>query len=264
MNAAEQDSRFSAPNQTLRPPTGSVLPHMLLMVIHIFALAGPPFRRRRPLVIVSTIVLMGTYLSNPHFTNDFGLAQPFSVAWSTYLTTLEKLAVGGGPEAGFWRVDMPVREALTYPAFGIRKLRWALVLVFNMRGIRWNYQVKNIPTLGPAGKSGRGRFLLRRLGALGYYVLMADFVSQAGMHLFYTGLGGEVGAVNSKYLNLHSSQWHWGFIKALVFGATPYYMVQMQYTAFSIAAVALGFSKPKACLPRIFCFPCWICTLIRF
>lgn len=234
--------RFT-PNTLLRDPIGSMMPHVLLMAIQLLALAGPPFRYRRELVAVATLGLGVTYLSRPHFTNDFGLAQPFSMAWSTYLATLEKLAADGGPEACFWRIDKPTQEALSYPAFSWQKIRWALVMIFNMRGIRWNYQVKNVP---PAPERGRRwRFLLNQVVALGYYMLMTDIFSQLGIHLFYTAPDGKVGAVNSKFVTLASPNLGWSFLKTLAFGTMPYYMIQTQYTAFSILAVLSGLSKPE-------------------
>ncbi len=240
------DDPGSVPNTSLRDPTGSIAPHVILMVLQLLALAGPPLPYRRGILIVITLSLGATYLSRPHFTNSFGLAQPFSMLWSTYLSSLEKLAARGGPEASFWRIDQPARDALAYPSFGLKKLRWALVLIFNMRGIRWNYQVKNVPAASKmAVRGSRPRFLAWQAAALAYYVFMADLVSQLGIHIFYMGPDGRVGAVNTKYLTLRSPYLRLSFTKALVFGATPYYIVQLQYTLFSILAVLLMMSKPE-------------------
>ena len=216
------------------------------MALQLLALAGPPLPYRRGILIVITLGLGAASLSRPHFTNIFGLAQPFSMLWSTYLASLEKLAMGAGPEASFWRIDQPAREALAYPSFGLQKLQWALVLIFNMRGIRWNYQVKNVPAVSKmAVRGSRPCFLAWQAAALAYYVFMADLLSQLGIHLFYMGPDGRVGAVNTKYLTLRSPNLCSSFTKALVFGATPYYIVQLQYTSFSILAVLLRMSKPE-------------------
>ena len=240
------DDPISHPNTILREPTGSVAPHLILMTLQLLAMASSPFPLRRAIVFIATLILGITYMSHPHFTNNFALAQPFSMAWSTYLTNLEKLAATAGPEASFWRVDKPAREAVTYSSFGLQKLRWSVVLVFNMRGIRWNYQVKKVPAAsGRLITCSRLHFLGWQVVSLVYYIVMADLVSQLGIYFFYTAPGCRVGAVNSKYLTISSPYWSLSFIKALVFGATPYYIVQLQYTALSILFVSLGLNKPK-------------------
>lgn len=147
------------------------------------------------------------------------------------------------PEGSLWHVDKPAREALSYPALGPQKLRWALVIMFNLRGVRWNFEVKNVPKVKPFS---RRSFLVSQTLNLVYYVLMADLVVQLGIRLFYTAPNGQVGSLDSKYLTLRHAEWRWSFVRALVFGATPYYICCMQYTMFSIPAVALGLRKPEA------------------
>ena len=129
-----------------------------------------------------------------------------------------------------------------YGAFGYQKLRWAVALMFNMRGIRWNHEVKNVRK--PTQRSIT-TFLFTQLLALVYYGLIADLIVQLGIRWFYTTDDGLVGILNSKYLTLRHPDWRWSFAKAFVFGATPYYICCMQYTIFSIPAVLLGLSKPE-------------------
>ncbi|RYP13117.1 hypothetical protein DL767_010876 [Monosporascus sp. MG133] len=215
----------------------------------IASTTGPPFRYRRTVATLGTVALIALCWRHPNFTSDFGAAQPFSIAWSTYLATLEKIVLlppGATPETSFWRVDRPAREATAYAAYGLRKIWWALVLVFNMRGIRWNYQVKNVPAVPSADARSRARFCARRLAAAGYYLVMADIASQAAVHVFYTNEDSlRRGEVDSKYLTIWDDRsFVWSFVRALTFAVQPYYMLQLTYTALSIAAVATGLSKP--------------------
>lgn len=239
--AYARNAVHSAPNKELHTPTGSIIPHILLWVVQLVALASPPFRGRQAFFATAIILLAIISQTNPHFTNDIALAQPFTIGWSVYLSTLEKIILSAhpGPEASLWHIDKPAREALGYHGFGLQKLRWALVLMFNMRGIRWNFEVKNVPK---TEKRSRGAFLLAQMLNLAYYLFMADLVVQLGIRIFYTAPDGQVGALNSKYLTLRHPDWRWSFAKALVFGATPYYICCMQYTTFSIPAVLLDVS----------------------
>ena len=240
----------SSANLQLHTPTGSIIPHVLLWAIQPLALASPPFRGRRILSVMTIIALAVSSQVHPHFTNDIALAQPFTISWSVYLATLEKIlfAADTGPEASFWHIDKPAREAINYAAFSYQKLRWAIALMFNMRGIRWSHEVKNIQK---ASTSSRSRFLVTQVMAFLYYGLAADLVVQLGIRWFYTAPDGQVGDLNSKYLTLRHSDWRWSFAKAYIFGATPYFICCMQYTLFSILAVLLGLSKPEVSAMKI-------------
>lgn len=240
----------SSANLQLHTPTGSIIPHVLLWAIQPVALASPPFRGRCILSVMTIVAFAVFSQVHPHFTNDIALAQPFTIGWSVYLATLEKIlfAADPGPEASFWHIDKPAREAIDFAAFSYQKLRWAIALMFNMRGIRWNHEVKNIQK---ASTSSRSRFLIAQVMAFLYYGLAADVFVQLGIRWFYTAPNGQVGDLNSKYLTLRHSDWRWSFAKAYVFGATPYFICCMQYTLFSILAVLLGLSKPEVSAMKI-------------
>lgn len=233
-------------NRDLRIPTGSIIPHILLLAAQILLLISPPFKGRPFLSVFMILSLLVFSQLNPYFTTDIGLAQPASIGWAFAMSTLEKLLLHGpfGPERAFWHTDRPKGEATSYRAFGLQKLRWAIVLITNMRGIRWNFQVKNVPLLPNQWKSF---FLVSQLLNFLYYILMADFLTCLSIHWFYTGTNGRIGDVDSRFLTLQHSNWGWSFAKALVFGATPYYMLSAQYTFGSMVAVLIGISKPEVC-----------------
>ncbi|KAJ8069763.1 hypothetical protein OCU04_000182 [Sclerotinia nivalis] len=232
------------PNTTLREPESSVIPHILLFVCQFVALALFRFSGRRPFFCIAIIVLAIWAHFHPHFTNNIALAQPFTIAWSYYMNTLAKLIFSGeeGPEAHYWRIDKPPKEAISYAAFGIQKLRWAIMLVFNQRGIRWNFQIKNVPA---SPKESRGKFLIRQALQFGKCMFIADLLFELTKHWIFTPSGAALGELDSKYLTLWDPDLRWSFAKALVFGSTPYFMLSMQYAQFAFLAVLLGLSKPE-------------------
>lgn len=235
---------FNTPNTKLREPDSSIIPHIALYVVQLVALASPDFRGRRPIFITLIISLAIYTLTHPHFTNDMALAQPFNIGWSFYLATIAKLAFADPPEKHYWRTDKPAREATAYAAFGWKKLKWAASLMLNSRGIRWNHEVKNIPHVP---KQSKGQFLLSQVVQFFKSMVLADLLFELGIRFFYTTPDGRVGETNSKYLTLTSGGFGWWFAKCLVFGATPYFMMCMQYAQFAFLAVLLGISKPEVC-----------------
>jgi len=237
-------------NTIFREPTASIVPHVCLYLIQFVALASPPFRGRRVLFSSIIIALAIQTQLHPHFTNNVALAQPFTIAWSYYMATLAKLMFSSdGPEARYWRIDKPIAEARSYLGYGWKKLVWATMLIFNQRGIRWNHQVKNVPQTQQRDKI---KFLFWQAYQFCKCMMIADLLFELTRRLMFTPPDGAVGAVNSRYLSLHHPDWRWSFSKALVFGATPYFMLSMQYAQFAFIAVLLGLSKPEV-RPLFFC-----------
>ncbi|KAF2265000.1 toxin biosynthesis protein [Lojkania enalia] len=234
----------SMPNTTLREPDASIIPHASLYICQLLALAGPRFRGR---ALIFSVMIIGLAIQahlHPHFTNNPGLAQPFTIAWSYYMGTLAKLlfSKNHNPEESFWRIDRPEQEAMSYMAFGPKKIRWAIMLIFNQRGIRWNHEVKNVPKQEPQSKA---YFLFSQLLRFIKCMLVADLLFVLSRRLFFTSPDGQVGQVNSKFLTLRHPSPVWSFAKTFVFACTPYYMLSMQYAQFAFLAVLLGLSKPE-------------------
>lgn len=233
-----------SPNLTWRQPTASAFPHLLLWLIQFIALTAPPFRARKTIFAYLTVCLSLYAHVYAHFTNDIGLSQPFGIAWAYYFSTLEKFLFSSkpGPEADYWRVDKPAREALAYKAFGFQKLRWASGIVFNQRLIRWNRTIKNVPRMQPIDKR---RFLLQKVVACVWYFLVCDLLFQLAIRFFFTSSDGQIGTMNSKHLTLRHSDWRWQFVKCYIFAATPYFMFNMQYALGAFLFVLLDVSKPE-------------------
>lgn len=231
-------------NIAFREPDSSITPHVALFIVQFVALWSPPFRGRR-LLFGSLIICLAIQAHlNPHFTNTVALAQPFTIAWSYYMATLAKLLFSDtpGPESNYWRANDQAKAALLYSGFGWQKLRWAIMLVFNQRGVRWNHQVKNVPQ---ARQQNKGRFLIQQAIQFVKCMMVADLLFELTRRIMFTTPDGSVGHVNSKYLTLNHPDWRWDIARAYVFGATPYFMLSMQYAQFAFIAVLLGFSKPE-------------------
>ncbi|KAF2789624.1 hypothetical protein K505DRAFT_410225 [Melanomma pulvis-pyrius CBS 109.77] len=232
----------SLPNIVFKKPDSSIVPHILLWLVQIIALSSPPFTGRRATFSV-LIIALGVYCNvKPHFTNNFDLAQPFSIAWSFYTAVLAKLLFSGPPEDNFWRIDEPAREARAYTGFGWKRFRWTTALIFNHRGIRWNYQVKNVPLLPKTSKS---RFLASQLAKSVGCFCMADLLYYIHQRVNFTTSDGRVGQLDSKYLTLRQDNWRWSVIKTFSLAGLPYFALNMQFAQGGFLSVLFGISKPE-------------------
>lgn len=232
---------FHTPNTIFQEPQSSIIPHILLYIVQYIALISPQSQYRRVTFNVLIIGLAVYSLTHPHFTNDLTIAQPFNIGWSFYLATLAKLNFSDLVELDYWRVDEPAGAAGKYTAFGYAKTRWAMSLMLNTRGIRWNYEVKNVPS---KPKQTKLAFVVSYALKFVKNLLLADLFFQLGIRLLYTTPDGQVGQMNSKYMTMRHKDWRWSFAKAFVFGATPYFAMSMQYAQFAIIAVLFGFTLP--------------------
>ncbi|KAF2014406.1 hypothetical protein BU24DRAFT_423362 [Aaosphaeria arxii CBS 175.79] len=232
------------PNITLKVPESSIVPHIVLWVVQIIALTSPAVKGRRSISII-LIIGLGIYCNlHPHFTNNFDLAQPFSLGWSFYTAVLAKLILSGseGPEDHYWRVDQPAREARGYNAFSWQKLRWTLSLMFNHRGIRWNHQVKNVPAVSTTTKH---RFIVGQLAKFAVCVCTADLLYEIHQRVNFTPTNGQVGWVDSKFLTMRHDDWRWYILKTYSLAALPYFALSMQFALVGAVAVLFGISKPQ-------------------
>lgn len=240
-----QSTHHIRANTTLGEPVDSILPHILMYIIQVTALASPRFPGRRFIVSGILLGLLVQAQLHPNFTKDVAKAQPFCIQWSFLIATLEKFIFSGeeGPESHFWREDKGKKEAEAYAPFSLRKFNWAVMLIINQRGVGWNHQVKNIPACPDMKKSV---FLAKQLVQLVKYYILADLCFQLGIWFFYTNPEtGIVGDVDSKLITLDYLCPGWNFTTRFVFGATPYFALSMQYTLMSIICVSLGLGTPK-------------------
>ncbi|KAK8154306.1 putative toxin biosynthesis protein [Phyllosticta citrichinensis] len=154
------------------------------------------------------------------WTHDPGAANFAALAWPHWLATIEKfLNNRPTPEAALWPIDKEPGVALSYTPFGFQKLKWAIALILNLRGIRYNFQVKNVqkPRFTSTQRGGVIRFLLWQSIELAYFVIMGDLVAQLGSRLFFAPPPGQRGPIDSMQLDLRDSDWRMSFLKALTF-----------------------------------------------
>lgn len=230
----------------LRATQGSIVPHILLVLVQIAALSAPPkFPHRRELTISAIVALCAVCHTSP-FTQDFGTANLFALAWPHYLLTLSHFAFAILPEETLWRRDRPPREAAVYPAFSWRKIRWSLALLVNLRGVGWSYEVAHLPqrVKHPSMAEGKVRFLLLQLIDLAWMVTMGDLVSHLGQKLFFTDPETGLRFMDSKSISVWGGGALWSLARTFVYGAGPYFFINMQYVACSIGSVLLGLTQP--------------------
>lgn len=216
--------------------------HIALLAVQLLFLISPPFRGRRALCITTiTGLAIATHFVGPP-SDIAGDAQPFALLWPIYLGTLDKFlcARGDGPEDSYWRADRPAREARAMKPFSATKIRWAAALMFNTRGVRWNYEVKKLP---PKPGMSRQRFLFWQTVDFVKLLLMSDLLLQLSERLFWTPADGTLKHADSKYLTISHPDWRWSFFKVLAFACGPYFFVNLQYVTASIVAVGLNLSR---------------------
>ena len=218
-----------------KAPLGSVLPHILLIVVQPLALCLPPFKYRA-LVFVPMIVGLAYAAYQNMFTEDIELLGGLMSQWPWYLGTIEKLAFTH-PEEDFWRLDRARAEA-TFMSPGPSKLRWSAALWGGIRGVGWNHQVRGVPKA--AATQTKWRFILHRLLAYAKYYLISDLLVTYTLRHYYNSPD-----VDLASLTIRDPSWPRSLLNAFVAGASVHFPIQLQYTLGSIVAVFLGLSQPK-------------------
>lgn len=89
-----KDELKLTPDRVLHIPTGSITPHILLWALQACCSNTAAFPREALFLLRRT--------------NDIALAQPFTIGWSIYLSTLEKIIFSPdpGPEASLWHENL--------------------------------------------------------------------------------------------------------------------------------------------------------------
>jgi gliotoxin/aspirochlorine biosynthesis aminotransferase len=227
-------------------PTGSIIPHLLLFIAPIAALSSNVFPGRRLFYSIAIIYLAISANLN-HFTLNPGIAQFFSLAWPHYLCVLSNLLFSspGGPESELWRIDRLKGEALNYRAFSPAKIKWGLVIWWNLRGIRWNSQAKNVPKGPEPEEFTKWAFVRLQVFKFLRTLLVVDLISQLTIWMFHTAEDGTVGGLDSKYITARDPNWVRSFVKTLLMGVGPFFFMLSEYVFGAIVSVGLGWSKPE-------------------
>ena len=136
------------PNRNRLPSTSTIAPHILLLVMQILALAAPPIRLRRSISVILIILLIIPSFLNSPFTSDIGAMQPWSLMWPNWLSEISHIMFSEPDQdvsASFWHTKSLNFKVNKKCRFSMLKIPWAMTLLVNLRGVRWNFQVRNIP-----------------------------------------------------------------------------------------------------------------------
>jgi hypothetical protein len=190
----------------------------------LLSLLAPPFSHRGALFSLSIILPLVLAQFIEPFSNNTSTRFSISLLWYLYLGTLPKILFCI-PEQTYWRQGHTL-EAVQYPAFSKQKLKWAIALLCNNRGIGWNFLVKGVPA-SPVGES-RGVFVKKRVRDM---VVVFAMVDVTGLYLRKLH-GEEVGGVERLAVVLA--------IGAQASGGTSFH-----YAYMSAFAVGTGLSSPQ-------------------
>jgi len=212
----------------VRPTLGNVLPHILLPLSMILGLASPPFRGRG--VFWTTVIGYLVYRSLlDEYPSDGQFRYVVAQSWFWYIPTIQKLLCSE-PEQDYWRLDKPQAEA-AHMSFGLEKLRWAVALLINPRGIGWNFQIKSVPH-PEYRKEQKCRFLIRQTLRL----LQGYFLVEAALLYLRTCKLPDL---------LDNMTWEKQIVIGLAFGGMVYGSWLLQWSTVSILGVVSGLSKPN-------------------
>lgn len=231
----------------LRAITGSIIPHILLIVFQIFTLAGPRYRGRCVVTCCITLTLVVVCHATT-FTHDLGVANVVSLAWPHYLMNMAFFVFGspGGPEADLWRVDRPPHEATMFKAFSLQKIKWATAILLALRGIRWNWEVPHLPKrTQPGYREGIVRFLLLQSVDVVWLMIMTALFTQLGARLFFLDPSTGQPYADTRQITLRRGNVLANLALTFVYGATPYFCINGSYVLLSIISVVMGITAPE-------------------
>jgi hypothetical protein len=222
-------------NEIVNPKQGNLLPHFILLPIQLLCLLLPPFKGRALLFVpIIAVIAYSTYTNHPgNAVADRAMA---GVHWTVFVGTLEKL-IFSRPESDFWRLTRGPKDAFSLWPFSFGKLKWALGLCLNLRGIGWNFQVKGVPK--PDAPQKKWGFLRFQLVKYARCYLINDLV-----FVYFTKYHHEPGTRLSD-LTLYSDNYARFFLNCFLAGCKLYFPLQMNYTLASILGVFSGLTEPK-------------------
>lgn len=133
-----------------------ILPHILLPLAMVFSLSCPNFKGRG--VIWSFTITCLAYLTyRSKWPTDSQFRYGMLTSWLWFVPTIEKLLFHI-PEQEYWQLSRS-NKAIVPPNGGKMKFLWAIALLINPRGIRWNYEIRGI---SQSGTIDRGAFLKKQ------------------------------------------------------------------------------------------------------
>ena len=211
----------------------SPVPHILLPLAQVLALALPPFQYRAHIFIPIILFLVWLTWTNL-FTASPSTRSLLLSQWPWYLGTIEKLLFTV-PENAFWRIGRAPQEARNLAFWP--KFKWASELYCSPRGIGWNFLVKGAPK-PPEVQPSKETALLGHIkwATICYVSLDAlDIYKQA--HFYAPGVD-----LAKLTVRAHSP------LRALINVAwalfTPYCALNLLYSQMAIISISLNLTAP--------------------
>ena len=236
MNRHLNNSGASEATLAELPVSASHSPHFLLPLVQILALALPPFENRALIFVPFIAGLAYASATNlAPYSNE--LRAVFISQWPWYLGTIADLLFAQ-PERQYWRLDRPKREAESM-SFGWEKLKWAVALWANPRGINWSYQIRGLRD-GPAPNT-KWRFLLHQLR---WYLLCYLAVD---VTMVYTSRHFYPPGVDTSTLTVRADTWLRSLYNSFHILFQVNFQLQYQYYVASMVTVLFDIAKPEVC-----------------
>ena len=135
------------------------------------------------------------------------------------------------PENEYWRVrekQKKEKQGVEHDKGWWEKLKWTTSLKMTLRGVGWNWKVKNVPSQSPTSRS---RFIRNQLAKAFVFYAAFDLIwffvrDRATVEIFEESATRQV-------------------LYAWIAGAQSYLTINMQYPLFAAMTVALGIYEPR-------------------
>jgi hypothetical protein len=219
-----------------------ILPHILLPISMITPLALPAFQFRG-IIFTATILSLAYWSIKSPFPSDSQMRYAVAQSWFFYIPTISKVLIPyehlnkdsgfrKDAEHAYWH-RAHINEAATM-TFGWKKIKWALALWINPRGVGWNYQDKSVVRMPPQTKTSKGVFLRQRVADVLLYYMITDVV------IYYLASFGFPEALEEM-----------GWMDKIKIAAVSAVMIrgnwQFQWSIASLVGVGCGLSEPEVC-----------------
>ncbi|KAF2810461.1 uncharacterized protein BDZ99DRAFT_312505 [Mytilinidion resinicola] len=132
------------------------------------------------------------------------------------------------------------------PVGSFRRLWWSLLIFFNLRGVGWSYQVKNVPTAHPADYS-RWKFVLRKLFLGATFFIIEDTLCSWTASTPWGSFRDVDGFVPVGFQDSVSYQTR--FLLSWTYILITYYTLEFINCVISVVLVTLHFANPSECPP---------------
>ncbi|KAF9459745.1 membrane bound O-acyl transferase family-domain-containing protein [Collybia nuda] len=209
--------------------------HILVLILFTTGLVIKHSRLRLAIWPVIAGLIYYIFYQNP--TNDTGGNASIRVSFIVYLFMASDYILLTNIQREFRLSGQ--QESIENASFGAR-LRWALTLFFNPRGVGWSHEPKGILPLG--SHLSRGRFILSQLIWSAIYLVLIDIVHFINVH---------TSVFKPESIPTASLTWHLRVLGVILSGLRATSYLSFLHALLSIICVATSISEPKG-WPHLF------------